>query len=81
MKAESTKPQIPREAKTFDQICDLPRVHVDSGDWHFMVDDGKIWISERALGEMPKQRIAIPRGLFNRFIDWYNGAKTRKAAK
>lgn len=67
------KKLAPRAAKTENQICSIERDHKEWGDWMLMLcDDGTLVLSEHKPGEEAKQRIEIPRRVFNFLIDWYN---------
>lgn len=61
----------PREADTFDQICDIDRDNTEMGDYSILVDENSVYLNEQAAGEAPTQSIAVPREVFNAFVDWY----------
>lgn len=64
------RPVVPMNA-TAKQICNMSHDNVQVGDFSIMTDSFTVWLSEQAWGEMPKQKIAIPRRVFNKLIDWY----------
>lgn len=72
----------PREAKTFDDICSLPRDNV-STDEHWIIINGEndVCISTQRNGEPRTESVHLPRETFEAFIDWYNTGKWKKPRK
>jgi len=64
----------PRDAITFDEICQLERDNVGAGDFWLILDgeDGTVTIAEQPLGEKFKTKVTMPREVFDVFVDWYN---------
>ena len=63
----------PRDAKTQKQHFSLPNDnHSTKGHW-ILLDPwtGAVTISAQIKGESRTAAITIPRGEFNRLIDWY----------
>lgn len=74
----------PREAKTHKQIEKLPRDNWAWGDYWMMLDGGRVLIAKQRIGHSPEASIALPRRVFEHFIDAYNGVlltRTRRPAK
>lgn len=67
------KKLIPRNAKTFSQICKLKYDNVDTKNSWILIDEGVIHIYNQKSGEEPTGNITLTRREFNRFVDWYNG--------
>jgi len=67
----------PKEAKTFKQICKLPRDNISYGDYWTIIDEKEITIVKQTVGEEPKEKICIPRFIFERFANWYNTGKQK----
>src|SRR4051794_19742065 len=61
---------VPANASA-NRIYLLSHDNVNVGDFSIMTDGFTVWLSEQAWGEMPKQKVAIPRYVFNKLIDWY----------
>lgn len=70
--------RTPREARTYNQICERPRDWKGYGDWSLMISEGVVVLSEQAMGESRAQHIEIPRRAFNALIDWYNHGEGRR---
>lgn len=69
------KTKIPRDAKTFEMVCDLPRSHRSSGYYHMYIDDKDVAVSHEPLSDITSvNMIRMPRRHFHKLIDWYNGA-------
>ena len=67
----------PKEAKTFEQICKLPRDNVESGDFSIVLGSQEIYLAEQRPGEDRKQHIEIPRLNFNALVKWYLTGRKR----
>lgn len=70
----------PREAKTFEQICELDRDNVDTDEHWMILDSGgdEITLAAQQLGKPSSAKISMPRATFEAFIDWYNTGTFRK---
>lgn len=69
---------VPIEAKTHDQICELKRDNVESGDFWMLLGEGELTICEQKSGSNPEQSLTIPRKNFDALVRWYmTGKKTR----
>jgi hypothetical protein len=71
----------PREAETFDQICDLERDNTEIDDYAILVDEAYVYLNEQRVGESPTASIQIPREIFNALIDWYQRGVIPKSDK
>ena len=68
----------PIEAKTHDQMCELKRDNVESGDFWMLLGEDKITICEQKAGAKPTQSLTPPRKNFDKFARWYvTGKMTR----
>jgi hypothetical protein len=56
---------------TYDQLCSASHDNVEVGDFSIMTDTDVVWLTEQALGEMPKQKFEVSRETFNKLILWY----------
>lgn len=65
------KPRTPSQARTFNQICDLESDGCATGDFWLSLGAREVVIHEQAVGEESKQKIKIPRHVFEKFIRWY----------
>ena len=72
------KVRTPREAKTFAQICEMPRDNWSYGDFWMMVVGPDVVITKQRSGEMSTEKIKIPRRVFNRFVDIYNTGSAKR---
>ena len=61
----------PIEAKTFSQICRLPRDNYDTAGYWILVDQKTIHFAEQRNGEIATQKMAIPKREFDRLVRWY----------
>jgi hypothetical protein len=75
--ATKEKVRTPQQAKTFAQICKLPRSGVDTKDFWLSIDVGEVTITKQRIGEKPTQEITIPRRVFDKFVRWYQAEQTR----
>ena len=78
MNGKKRKTMTPREARTFKQICAMPRDGLDSTDFWFSVAENSVTICEQKVGAAATVMLTIPRQRFNRFIDWYNTGEMPK---
>lgn len=68
----------PCEARSFNQICELPRDHDSCGKFWWIIDEVRITLCEQASGESPVQKITLPRHVFEKVARWYlTGSKTK----
>jgi hypothetical protein len=65
----------PREAKTFDELCKLPRDNVDTDAHWLMADVDTVTIAAQRNSEECTAKVKLPRATFEAFIDWYNTGK------
>lgn len=68
-------PKAPRDARTFDDVCDMPRDNVSSGAFWFLVDEVSVSVAEQKAGEAARAIVTLPRDVFNRFVNFYNTGK------
>mgnify|MGYP001597371128 FL=1 len=61
----------PIEAKTFSQICKLPRDNYDTAGYWILVGLKTIHFAEQRNGEATTQKMAIPKREFDRLVRWY----------
>lgn len=62
----------PRNADTFNKVCNLKTDNHETKT-HWIIINGKtVTIKAQKSGEESTQTIDVPRGVFNRLIDWYN---------
>jgi hypothetical protein len=74
----SKKLRAPREAKTLDELCSIPRDNVGTND-HWIITDGcEVTLAAQRSGSLPTATVSIPRATFEAFIDWYNTGIWRK---
>lgn len=62
----------PREARTDQQICDLPRDNVSTRRYWIMLSGEGVVIAKQTRGEPCESSMMIPLRDFHRLIDWYN---------
>jgi hypothetical protein len=60
----------PIEARTFKQICSLPRDGYDTKNFWILIDGG-IVICEQQNGKESTNSMTIPRAEFDRLARWY----------
>ena len=71
------KTMKPIEARTFNQVCSLPRSSYDTK--HFwLVIDGAMVIGEQEDGQAATNKLVIPRAEFDRLVRWYMTGKATK---
>lgn len=64
----------PRDARTFDQVCALPRDNLTVGDFWIMLNgtgDNSVSICAQKEGQNVTANVDIPRRVFDRMVDWY----------
>lgn len=71
MKATPKKKRIAPSIATHAQLAKLSHDNVCVGDFSIMTDTTVVWLSEQAKGENPRQKIEIPRDVFNKLIKWW----------
>lgn len=72
----------PIEAKTFNQICQLPRDNDGTGNFWWIIDESTISIHEQKPGESSVQAITLPRKVFEQAARWYlTGSKQRPESR
>jgi hypothetical protein len=64
----------PIDARTFDQICGLPRDNIESGGYRICVDAEEVAIRHQRREQPVSEQIVIPRRAFNKIVKWYLGA-------
>ena len=67
-----------RQARTFNQVCDLPRDNYDVGDFGIMTDGSTVWLCEQKLRKPAEQAFAIPKGKFDKLFDAYGRKRAIK---
>lgn len=68
----------PIEARTFKQICSLPRDNIDAKGFWMMLDVGKVTIAQQKAGEPAKVMLTMPRAQFERMARWYMTGRAGK---
>ena len=61
----------PIEAKTFRQICGLPRDNYTSAGYWILAGAETIHLAEQKNGEASTQAISVPKSHFDRLVRWY----------
>ncbi|MFH1485600.1 MAG: hypothetical protein ABIH46_05990, partial [Chloroflexota bacterium] len=61
----------PRDAITFDGICQLERDNIYVGNFWMSLQDDTVMLVMNPKG-WGKAQIVIPRDIFDVFVDWYN---------
>lgn len=77
MKAKAKKLK-PIEARTFDQICSLPRDGYDTKRFWLLVNIGTVTLCEQQNGKPSTNTMELPRAEFDKLVRWY---VTGRAAK
>ena len=78
-KKTAAKHRAPCDAKTLNQLCELPRDNIDAGKWGWIiVDEDAVGIRQQRPGEESTQDITIPRTVFEKFARWYLTGSTNK---
>jgi len=62
----------PRDATTFDEVCQLENDNITAGNFWMLVEDDAVTMVKQPSEEQPKAAVTIPREVFNLFVDWYN---------
>lgn len=70
---KTAKKLAPREARTLKEICSLKRDNLGFERFWFLLDGPYVVIAEQTGGEPAKAIIKMPRRVFDRIVDWYNG--------
>ena len=68
-----------QQARTWEQICKLPRDNVNTKTAWFMVDAGVVYIHNQKSGEPSTEQITLSRATFERFVRWYLTGSVKKA--
>lgn len=75
-------PKRPRDARTFDDIWNLPRDNVSVRDYYLGFNhEGELYLGFQRRGERPEWSGTISRRAFERLIDWYNGVPAPRRRK
>jgi hypothetical protein len=74
------RPQSLRTVRTDAATCRLPRDNWSYGDYWILGDNHEVTIAHQRTGEPSRAMFSIPRGTFNRLIDFYQ-ADQRPATK
>ncbi len=53
------------------ELIRLERDNFEVKDFSILCDSFHVWLGEQKMGESPKQRIEIPRAVFNKLIAHY----------
>ena len=68
----------PKQAKTFNQVCSLPRDNFSTRDFWLLLDGGShVVLCEQRNGQPPKGNLRISKGQFDRLIHWYTTGRIR----
>lgn len=71
MKAKLHKKHITPSIAIRAQLAKLSHDNVCVGDFSIMTGTTVVWLSEQAKGENLRQKIEIPRDVFNKLIKWW----------
>ena len=63
------------ECKTEKDILSMERDNFTVKDFGLLTDGFSVWLSEQAMGEMPTQKIRIPKPIFDALVKRYIGAR------
>lgn len=77
-KRKQAKILTPRQARTLDQVCAMPRDNVGTDEHWLLVDGHTVAICQQRDGESPTAKIVMPRETFDAFADWYTTGRWRK---
>ena len=75
------KKMTPREARTLNRVFKLSCNSVSIDEYWMMVDLAEVTITKQYPGCEPQAMAAIPRAIFDAFVDWYNTGKYKKPRK
>lgn len=78
MKRKPTKKLKPIEARTHDQICSIPRDHLDTKYFWLLIETNRVILCEQKTGEASKGSLSIPRAEFDRLARWYVTGRTHR---
>jgi hypothetical protein len=76
-KSKPKKRLRPIEARTFNQVCSLPRDGYDTKHFWILID-GDIVITEQMDGEPSTNQMTIPRAEFDRIARWHVTGRATK---
>ena len=76
----ATKKRVPREARTDEQICDLPRDNWSTRGFWMLLNVGHVTIAKQKRGEPSEWMVKIPRSVFETFARAYDTGSTRKTS-
>ncbi len=65
----------PRQARSFADICLMPRDNVGTRDFWILADVGEVTLAQQKQYEAVTADITIPRKVFDAFVDWYMTGK------
>lgn len=68
----------PIDARTFKQVCALPRDNLSTKHFWILLDGPYVIICEQMDGKPVTGRLSIPRAQFNRMARWYVTGKAGK---
>ena len=72
MKPKKAAPVVaPIDAKTFEQICAMPRDNVDAAQFWMITDGEFVTIAEQEPGREPVGKVSVKRKVFDAFVRWY----------
>ena len=72
-----TKKLRPIQARTFKQVCSLPRDNLSTKDFWILIDHPHVVICQQRTGEPAKGSLSIPRAQFDRLVRWYITGKAK----
>jgi len=79
MSKKTNKSIAPIDAKTFGDICSLPRDNISCRGFWILTDGYYVSIHQQKPGEDSKQQIRIPRSIFDHFVRWYVTGSSKKS--
>ena len=68
-----SKKMTHRKLRTNKQLCAMPRDNLDAGDFWILCGEDYVVLTAQKLGNPSTGSITIPKRLFNRMVDFYNG--------
>lgn len=73
--------KAPIDARTFEDICAMPRDNVEAEDFWMITDGYEVTIADQKSGAHPTQKISLPRDVFDAFVKWYVTGRFRKPSR
>jgi hypothetical protein len=70
-RATAAKTITPRNAASFNEICEMRRDNVSTRE-HWMITDGHtVTLATQKNGQAATESVSMPRKTFDAFADWY----------